>query len=80
MLMYYDNVCMCMYYDCVCFITKLMMCINLYSQYPLHPAHLSYDTSGVVGARVMPHQQKMEIDMAILSITVEAEENRWPEL
>ena len=51
-------------YLCV-FISKLMVCILIYSQYPLRPAHLSYDTSGVVGARVKPRQQKMEIDMAI---------------
>ena len=50
----------------VCFITKLMVCILIYSQYPLCPAHLSYDTSGtVVGARVKPRQQKMENDVAI---------------
>ena len=42
-----------------------MVCILIYSQYPLRPAHLSYDTSGVVGARVKPRQQKMEIDVAI---------------
>ena len=60
--MYYDNVCMTVF---VCFITKLMVCILIYSQYPLRPAHLSYDTSGVVGARVKPRQQKMEIDVAI---------------
>ena len=42
-----------------------MVCILIYSQYPLCSAHLSYDTSGVVGARVKSRQQKMEIDVAI---------------
>ena len=58
-------VCVCIMTVFVCFITKLMVCILIYSQYPLRPAHLSYDTSGVVGARVKPRQQKMEIDVAI---------------
>ena len=58
-------VCVCIMTVFVCFITKLMVCILIYSQYPLCPAHLSYDTSGVVDARVKPRQQKMEIDVAI---------------
>ena len=34
-------------------------------QYPLRPAHLPFDPNGVLGARMRPEQQKVELDVAI---------------
>ena len=39
--------------------------LHLYSQYPVRPCRMSYDTSTVLSARVKPKQKKVEVTMAL---------------